>query len=64
VLPTAQQSVLVVHDTPARPEIPLGTACDCHVLPPLLVTTTAPAPAGVPPTAQQSVLVLHDTLAR
>jgi len=60
--PTAQQSVLVAHDTPPRKLIPLGRAWDFQLLPPLIVaTTTGALEEAFSPTAQQSVLVAHDT---
>jgi hypothetical protein len=64
VLPDAQQSVLVGHDTSKSGPVPVGTFSDLHVVPPLVVATTAPAPDGVSPTAQQSALVGHDTSSR
>ncbi|MGD0378926.1 MAG: hypothetical protein ABSC30_02970 [Acidimicrobiales bacterium] len=63
-LPTAQQSAVEAHETPASGPVPVGTVWVLHVLPPSVVTTTAAlVPVGSLPTAQQSVVDAHETAA-
>jgi hypothetical protein len=65
VSPTAQQWLLVAHDTPVRFAMPLGDASAFHVPPPFVVVRTAPASRDVVcPTTKQSALVGHDTPSR
>jgi hypothetical protein len=60
-LPIAQHSEVLAQETPKRSELPLGRTCGFHVLPPLVLTTTAALNDEFWPTAKQPEVLVQET---